>query len=508
MDLEARAGHRHQRAAGQNPAAAASPGPRCQPGWRRPFLQVGALDTAGDGGGARAPEVLDARKRGFALGAVGPGLPTPPPPPPAPQGQVLGVPRHSLSGSPALRPRILLCAPPARPTPSAPAPPEPPQRPAPPTRPGESSYSSISHVIYNNHPDSSASPRNGRAKPPPPPQRSKPCSRLRGSWRTPGSGRGCTPSAQLPEALRKQVLRFPATHPHCSWGRLREWGQVEGQVEERAGWGDFKEMRADKRASTSLPGGPYANISGYGTAWGSDLCHTLVWVLVCKVGMKVRDIWPLLLPLPSPLGDPVCESDSSPHSSLFMAANICLPESPGRSREEWRGEMWAYIPVGKGEDLYPSGRPGMLLRGGPGFARIKCSAFRLSTPSQPPPPSRVVPALRLLITHSVPPPSTPPPVSLRTLAVTPSQELAEESLSEIPLLTFSAHGRGRSAEQKLVDRASSVKLVLEWVRASSLGQVAAGPHQDTVFLGGWGGIFVQEFPVVRSGSFTVPLRQD
>uniref|UniRef100_A0A2K5ZIZ6 Protein atonal homolog 8 n=1 Tax=Mandrillus leucophaeus TaxID=9568 RepID=A0A2K5ZIZ6_MANLE len=29
----------------------------------------------------------------------------------------------------------------------------------PPTRPGESSYSSISHVIYNNHPDSSASPR-------------------------------------------------------------------------------------------------------------------------------------------------------------------------------------------------------------------------------------------------------------------------------------------------------------------------------------------------------------
>ncbi|XP_014388345.1 PREDICTED: protein atonal homolog 8 [Myotis brandtii] len=40
-----------------------------------------------------------------------------------------------------------------------PAPPETSVRPAPPTRPGESSYSSISHVIYNNHPDSSASPR-------------------------------------------------------------------------------------------------------------------------------------------------------------------------------------------------------------------------------------------------------------------------------------------------------------------------------------------------------------
>ncbi|XP_055396308.1 transcription factor ATOH8 isoform X1 [Bubalus kerabau] len=122
----------------------------------------GGADTAGERGGARAPEVLDPRKRGFALGAVGPGLPTPPPPPPppAPQGQVPGGPETQPFREPGLRPRILLCAPPARPTPSAPpAPPEPPVRPAPPTRPGESSYSSISHVIYNNHPDSSASPR-------------------------------------------------------------------------------------------------------------------------------------------------------------------------------------------------------------------------------------------------------------------------------------------------------------------------------------------------------------
>ncbi|XP_070284602.1 transcription factor ATOH8 [Myotis yumanensis] len=114
----------------------------------------GGPDTAGERGGARAPEVLDARKRGFSLGAVGPGLPTPPPPPPpppAPQGQVPGGPEVQPFREPGLRPRILLCAPPARPMPSAP--------PAPPTRPGESSYSSISHVIYNNHPDSSASPR-------------------------------------------------------------------------------------------------------------------------------------------------------------------------------------------------------------------------------------------------------------------------------------------------------------------------------------------------------------
>ncbi|XP_070235528.1 transcription factor ATOH8 [Bos mutus] len=122
----------------------------------------GGADTAGERGGARAPEVLDPRKRGFALGAVGPGLPTPPPPPPppAPQGQVPGGPETQPFREPGLRPRILLCAPPAHPTPSAPpAPPEPSVRPAPPTRPGESSYSSISHVIYNNHPDSSASPR-------------------------------------------------------------------------------------------------------------------------------------------------------------------------------------------------------------------------------------------------------------------------------------------------------------------------------------------------------------
>nr|XP_027804687.1 protein atonal homolog 8 [Marmota flaviventris] len=125
----------------------------------------GGADTGGDRGGARAPEVSDARKRGFALGAVGPGLPTPPPPP-APQGQALGGPEAQPFREPGLRPRILLCAPPARPALSAPpAPPVPSApadssvRPAPPTRPGESSYSTISHVIYNNHPDSSASPR-------------------------------------------------------------------------------------------------------------------------------------------------------------------------------------------------------------------------------------------------------------------------------------------------------------------------------------------------------------
>ncbi|XP_052574988.1 transcription factor ATOH8 [Peromyscus californicus insignis] len=121
----------------------------------------GGTDTARELRGIRAPEVSDARKRGFALGTVGPRLPTPPP---ASQSLAPERPEAQPYREPALRPRILLCAPPARPTPSAPpeppaAPRESPVRPAPPTRPGESSYSSISHVIYNNHPDSSASPR-------------------------------------------------------------------------------------------------------------------------------------------------------------------------------------------------------------------------------------------------------------------------------------------------------------------------------------------------------------
>ncbi|XP_051010677.1 transcription factor ATOH8 isoform X1 [Acomys russatus] len=124
----------------------------------------GGTDTVRELRGIRAPEISDARKRGFALGTVGPGLPTPPPPPASQSLAASGGPEAQPFREPAMRPRILLCAPPARPTPSAPpappaAPRESPVRPAPPTRPGESSYSSISHVIYNNHPDSSASPR-------------------------------------------------------------------------------------------------------------------------------------------------------------------------------------------------------------------------------------------------------------------------------------------------------------------------------------------------------------
>ncbi|XP_006866675.1 PREDICTED: protein atonal homolog 8 [Chrysochloris asiatica] len=126
-------------------------------------LSGGGVDATRERGGARVPEVLDTRKRGFALGAVGPGLPTPPPLPPVPQGQISEATEVLPCREQGLRPRILLCAPPARPAPLAPpAPPAPSAssvRPAPPTRPGESSYSTISHVIYNNHPDSSASPR-------------------------------------------------------------------------------------------------------------------------------------------------------------------------------------------------------------------------------------------------------------------------------------------------------------------------------------------------------------
>lgn len=147
------------------------PAPAPVPALVAPAAPSGAgADPAGERRGARAPEVPDARRRGFALGAVVPGLPTPPPPPPPPPplppahpGSTPGRPETQPFREPSVRPRILLCAPPARPTPSAPPAPAAPSeslvRPSPPTRPGESSYSSISHVIYNNHPDSSASPR-------------------------------------------------------------------------------------------------------------------------------------------------------------------------------------------------------------------------------------------------------------------------------------------------------------------------------------------------------------
>lgn len=72
--------------------------------------------------------------------------------------------------------------------------------------------------------------------------------------------------------------------------------------------------------------------------------------------------------------------------------------------------MWESARVGKGEDPYPSGRPGMLLRGWSWFCQNKkCSASPVDPFSAPRLPSRVVPALRLF-THSVPPhPSTPAP---------------------------------------------------------------------------------------------------
>ncbi|XP_008575969.1 PREDICTED: protein atonal homolog 8, partial [Galeopterus variegatus] len=184
----------------------------------------GGTDTVGERGGSRAPEVLDARKRSLALGAVGPGLPTPPPPPPpAPQGQTPGSSEAQPFREQSLRPRILLCAPPARPAPSAPpAPPESVVRPAPPTRPGESSYSSISHVIYNNHPDSSASPRKrpGEAT-----AASSEIKALQQTRRLLANARERTRVHTISaafEALRKQVptlRRTPALRP----GRLPEW---------------------------------------------------------------------------------------------------------------------------------------------------------------------------------------------------------------------------------------------------------------------------------------------
>ncbi|KAM9063153.1 transcription factor ATOH8 [Sarcophilus harrisii] len=116
----------------------------------------------GCGGGPGGGEILDMRKRCFP---PGPGRGPAPSPPPLPAG--LAAPPGSRErreapqtfGEQSARSRIVLCPPPPRQ--SAPQPPPPPvPPPPPPPRPAGSSFSSISHVIYNNSPDSAAaSPR-------------------------------------------------------------------------------------------------------------------------------------------------------------------------------------------------------------------------------------------------------------------------------------------------------------------------------------------------------------
>ncbi|XP_072493060.1 LOW QUALITY PROTEIN: transcription factor ATOH8 [Notamacropus eugenii] len=115
------------------------------------------------GGGSRGGEVLDMRKRCFPPGP-GRGLPPSPPPPPpglaAPPGSRDGREAPQTFGDQSVRPRLVLCPPPPPPASAAPPPPPAPQPQPPQPRPAGSSFSSISHVIYNNNPDpSAASPR-------------------------------------------------------------------------------------------------------------------------------------------------------------------------------------------------------------------------------------------------------------------------------------------------------------------------------------------------------------
>ncbi|XP_068957177.1 transcription factor ATOH8 isoform X3 [Petaurus breviceps papuanus] len=132
------------------------------------LLLPGDRSNRGCGGGPRGGEVLDMRKRCFPPG-LGRGLPPSPPPLPpglaAPPGSRDARETPQTFGDQSVRSRIVLCPPPPRqpaPQPQPPPAPQPqPQQPQPPPpRPAGSSFSSISHVIYNNNPDSSAaSPR-------------------------------------------------------------------------------------------------------------------------------------------------------------------------------------------------------------------------------------------------------------------------------------------------------------------------------------------------------------
>ncbi|XP_033618328.1 protein atonal homolog 8 [Fukomys damarensis] len=162
-----------------------------------------------------------------------------------------------------VRPRILLCAPPARPTPSAPPAPAAPSeslvRPSPPTRPGESSYSSISHVIYNNHPDSSASPRR---RPGETTAASSEIKALQQTRRLLANARERTRVHTISaafEALRKQpgALRTRPTQPVAlPQGQLLEWPVGSSQipplrVKQAAGGGGF--LPEIFRANSGVP---------------------------------------------------------------------------------------------------------------------------------------------------------------------------------------------------------------------------------------------------------------
>ncbi|XP_036604275.1 protein atonal homolog 8 isoform X1 [Trichosurus vulpecula] len=132
------------------------------------LLLPGDRSSRSCGGGPRGGEVLDMRKRCFP---PGPGRGLPPSPPPLPPGLAAlpgsrdGREAPQTFGDQSVRSRIVLCPPAPRQPVSQPPPPPAPQ-PQPPQpqqqqpRPAGSSFSSISHVIYNNNPDSSAaSPR-------------------------------------------------------------------------------------------------------------------------------------------------------------------------------------------------------------------------------------------------------------------------------------------------------------------------------------------------------------
>ncbi|XP_074141750.1 transcription factor ATOH8 [Sminthopsis crassicaudata] len=130
---------------------------------KSPELPLLPADRAGRscGGGPGAGEILDMRKRCFPPGPGRGPPPSPPPPPPglaAPPGGRDRREAPQTFGEQSVRSRIVLCPPPPRQ--SAPPPPVPPPQPPPPPRPAGSSFSSISHVIYNGSPDSAAaSPR-------------------------------------------------------------------------------------------------------------------------------------------------------------------------------------------------------------------------------------------------------------------------------------------------------------------------------------------------------------
>lgn len=284
-------------------------------------------------------------------------------------------------------------------------------------------------------------------------------------------------------------------------------------------------MRAWVSGKLSPPGRPQGP-DRFGSSWGSDLCHSIGTALSLQSrGEGSRSLArarPGYSHPRPPWGDPVCASDFTPHSSLLWP-RIFVSRGPLGAVGSGEGQCGNLSPAGKGGRPLPFRQFGVVLEArnaAEGWSWF-CQNMRvphpagtcqhLLSPHLPagmPLNSGCFCALHpsLLVSLKDPGYKPEPPLQERP------QELAGEGLSRRspPLLPFAARRMLKQAGllRGLIGSGNLQKLVLGWVRGFLVWGRWGLSSPDTVFWGRWERIFVQELPVVGSGSFTIPLRQD